>query len=142
MFLPSMWARRFDGPLCQGAFAAANRKAGDFSSPPIELWSSMDSMTYVHLAHLQSETNRAAVFLSFLSFYISSSFKKEESLPPPWQAAAPELFGSTLSRANSNHAWRATSPLCGEVPTLWSGKKLAKAVQLAWGFQFNFHPSG
>lgn len=34
MFLPSMWARHFDGPLCQGVFAAANRTAGDFSSPP------------------------------------------------------------------------------------------------------------
>lgn len=52
-------------------------------------------------AHLQSETNGAAGFLSFLSFYISSGFKKEGSLSLPWQAADPELCGSTLSRPNS-----------------------------------------
>lgn len=77
--------------LCeQGAFAAVNTKADDFSpSTWKELWSSTDSMIYAHLVHHQSETNRAAIFLSFLSLHISSSFKKGESLPPPWQAAAP-----------------------------------------------------
>lgn len=98
----------------------------------------MDFMIYLHLAHLQSETNGAAVFLFFPSFYISSGFKKEGSLPSPWQAAAPGLCGRTLSRVNSPH-------LESYEHLVYRSLLYGQAnnhPQLAEGFQFNFHSSG